>query len=162
LDYKKNIILYKSGVRGEIPNLDIWWRGERNGNLMAILAHIINRSRGDQKEALYNIRVIRILDENDNGEIAEKEMKKLFVNARIAGDIKILHHNNEDFLDNVKSVSGNSALIMMGLPGNYTDKANRALFKINEFFFTKEIKRYETLPTILFVKSNSILDLVED
>ncbi len=41
-----NILLYKHGKKGtESRRIDVWWKGEENGNLMAMLAYIISRAR---------------------------------------------------------------------------------------------------------------------
>ncbi len=41
-----NILLYKHGKKGtESRRIDVWWKGEENGNLMAMLAYIIRRAR---------------------------------------------------------------------------------------------------------------------
>lgn len=166
LDLNKNILLYKSGNPMEdsqiVNRLDIWWRGERNGNLMALLAFIINRSRSEKKEDPYSIRIIRKMGPNEDAKSAEGELKELFALARIQGEILILPHDEMVFLDQVKSISSKSSLIMMGLPGNYTEKVGKGLFRLNEFFFSKEISRYDSLPPLLFIRSNEAFNLTED
>ena len=51
---------------------------------------------------------------------------------------------------------------MMGVPGNYTDNEKRMLFNLNQYFFKKEIDKYNDLPAILFVKSAYVMDLIEE
>lgn len=162
LDQEKNILLFKKGISGQELRLDIWWRGERNGNLMALLAYIINRSRQEKKNSPYIIRIIRKMGEGENAAEAQKEMRQLLQLARISGEILILPHNEAKFVDEMGSISQKASIIMMGLPGNYTEKADKPFFKLNEFFFSKELSRYDKLPPVLFVRSAGPINLTED
>lgn len=162
LNLNKNILLYKRGIAGLDSGLDIWWRGERNGNLMALLSYIINQNRIRSHLKPLDIRIIRKISADDNEESARQELNILFTKARISGEIMILPHDETPFLEQMKGISFNASLVMMGLPGNYVDRAENPLFKINEFFFSKEINKYDDMPPMLFVRSNSSIDLTED
>jgi len=162
LDQEKNILLYKKGMAGQDLRLDIWWRGERNGNLMALLAYIINRSRQDKKNPPMLIRIIRKIGKEENALEAEQEIRRLLQLARISGEILILPYNDVKFVDEMGSISQSASIIMMGLPGNFTEKADKPFFKLNEFFFSKELSRYEKLPPVLFVRSAGRINLTED
>ena len=164
----KNILLYKGFgekvdsrlVKVRNKRLDIWWRGERNGNFMALLAYIINEGI-KEKESRYDIRILRMIGQGENVEKSEMELKELFSKARISGDVKILPHQDMPFTDILSAESADASLIMMGIPGNYVEQ-NRSLFRMNEFFFNKEIGRYNQLPPILFIRSVRAISLTED
>lgn len=74
----------------------------------------------------------------------------------------ILPFDTIPFIETLEAVSGNASLIMMGLPGNYIENQKRKLFKLDKFFFTKEIKKYDNLPPTLFVRSARHIKLTED
>ncbi|HOJ28711.1 MAG TPA: amino acid permease [Spirochaetota bacterium] len=162
LSLNKNILLLKNGEKfKDFNTIDIWWRGEKNGNLMVLLAYIIN-STMSEKSRKVNIRIIRKLGEREKEKTAQDEMETLLSRARISGEVVIIPHNDEEFLQTVVQVSSKSDLIMMGIPGNYIESQSKSFFNLNEYFFNKEIHKYDTLPTILFVKSASVLNLIED
>ncbi|MDC7221992.1 MAG: amino acid permease [Spirochaetales bacterium] len=164
----KNILLYKGldstvdsrMVRAKGKRLDIWWRGERNGNFMALLAYIINEGI-KLKEERYDIRILRMVGSGEDTEKAERELNDLFVRARINGEIKILPFREEPFTDILSDESSDASLIMMGIPGNYVEN-NKSIFRFNEYFFSKEIGRYRQLPPILFIRSIRAISLTED
>ena len=168
MEKNKNIILYKGldsivdsrMVKASDNRLDIWWRGERNGNFMALLAFIIN-SGISERDRKYNIRILRMVRPAEDVEKAEKELDDLFTRARINGEVSIIPFREEPFTEILAAESSDASLIMMGIPGNYVEN-NKSLFRFNEFFFTKEISRYNRLPPILFIRSVKAISLTED
>ena len=162
LSLNKDILFLKNGERFKTGGtLDIWWRGEQNGNLMVLLAYIMNLSSEERDR--YDIRIIRKLGKEEDKVLAESELRTLLKNARLAGEILILDDPEVSFKDALDKVSSSTSLIMMGLPGNYiSENGNRSLFKLNEFFFDKEISGYGNLPAILFVRSSRPMTLMED
>ncbi len=163
LSMGKDILLFNGGEKlKRRERLDIWWRGERNGNLMVLLAYIMNRSLIEEGFPPYTVRIIRKLQQDERIETTRLEITSLLNNARLTGEIMILPFDETPFTETLEEISGNASLIMMGLPGNYIEKQKRPLFKLNEFFFTKEIKRYDNLPPTLFVRSARHIKLTED
>ena len=162
LSLNKDILFLKNGERFRTGgNLDIWWRGERNGNLMVLLAYIMNLSSEERDR--FDIRIIRKLGKEKEKGQAEAELETLLQNARLDGEILVLDDPEVPFKDSLERISSSSSLIMMGLPGNYvSENGNRSLFKLNEFFFSKEIGGYGNLPAILFVRSSRPMRLMED
>jgi amino acid transporter len=163
LSLDNNILLLKNGkklLKNDI--IDIWWRGEKNGNLMVLLAYIMKSSNENRANKSNRIRIIRRLDEGDEKESSHDEMVTLLEKARLTGEVVILPFTEEPFVETVYKTSSNSDLIMMGLPGNYTDRGSKRFFNLNEFFFNKEINRYDELPPILFIKSAHVMNLIED
>ena len=164
----KNILLYKGLgdtvdsrlVKVREKRLDIWWRGERNGNFMALLAYVINAGI-KEKEDRYDIRILRMVGNGEDLDKSEAELKDLFGRARISGDVKILPHQDTPFENILSDESSDASLIMMGIPGNYMEQ-NRNKFRLNEFFFNKEIGKYNQLPPILFIRSVKAISLTED
>lgn len=163
LSLEQDILLFKGGEKlTKKERLDIWWRGERNGNLMVLLAYIINRSLADEGKQGYKVRVIRKLQGNEETGATREEITSLLNKARLSGEVLIIPFDSIPFIETLESVSGSASLIMAGLPGNYIDSKKRSLFKLNEFFFTKEIKKYDNLPPTLFIRSAKHIKLTED
>ncbi len=162
LSLDKDILFLKNGERFKTGGLlDIWWRGEQNGNLMVLLAYIMNLSSEERDR--YDIRIIRKLGKDEDKQSAETELDSLLKVARLNGEILILDDGEMTFKESLEKVSSSTSLIMMGLPGNYvSENGNRSLFKLNEFFFDKEISGYGNLPAILFVRSSRPMKLMED
>ena len=125
LEMNKNILFLKDGqLMKESGVIDIWWRGERNGNLMVLLAYIINSSRRESRKEPYSIRLIRKLGPEENTDSASLEINSLLDRSRLTGEIKILEHSDEVFLETLRRESSQAALVMMGLPGNFEKQGN--------------------------------------
>ncbi|TVR72780.1 MAG: amino acid permease [Spirochaetaceae bacterium] len=155
-----NVILARHGkVEAGADRIDVYWKGKENGNLMALLAYIINQSWSKEQRAIpYSIRIIRKLQEEESREEANAEMEALMNGARLAGDVLLLEPGDEPFRDTVEKNSGDAALILMGMPGKPMGPLAQ-MFELDELFFTKQIQQYEGMPPMLFVKASGVFDL---
>jgi amino acid transporter len=161
IEQKRNILLLKNGRKiVKIQNIDIWWRGEMNGNLMVLLAYIIAI---DDREKDFNMktRVIRMAENNESVENDRIEMTELLLNARLTGEVVILENEKRDFLEVLSEHSKDADLIMMGLPGQFSKDSSVKIFNLNEYFFDKQISKYDDLPPVLFIKSAQHIELIE-
>jgi hypothetical protein len=158
---KRNILLFQNSSKlTKIENIDIWWRGEMNGNLMVLLAYIITLDK--RKECCDpKIRIIRMAEKSESVTADRIEMEALLENARLRGEVVILENEKDDFFEVLKKYSSNADLIMMGLPGNFSKDNKVKIFNINEYFFDKQISKYDDLPSILFIKSAQHIELTE-
>jgi len=157
----KNILLLKNTSKlQKINTIDIWWRGEMNGNLMVLLAYIIKEYSKEQNSEI-DVRVIRMVEGSERLEENREEMETLLKNGRIDGEVVILQNEKDEFSEVLKKYSGNADLIMMGLPGQFEETDSKKIFSLSEYFFDKQISKYEELPTILFVKSAQQIELTE-
>lgn len=159
---KRKVLLRQVKQESVVGRLDIWWRGQKNGNLMVLLAYIINKSRRQRGEKPYQIRVLRSLARGQLVEEERLELIYLLQTARLEGEVEIVPYENKPFIETLQHYSGDCSLIMMGLPGNYVENQGRRLFNFNEYFFGKELEGYNHLPAVLFVKSASEINLLED
>ncbi len=163
LSLDKNLLLLKNSKKLlKQEKIDIWWRGERNGNLMVLIAYIIGSSLNPDEKKAFGIRILRRLDRNEDRAAAEEEMQSLLVKARLAGKVHVLDYSESDFIETVIANSMDSDLILMGIPGNFVDRESKKIFDLNEIFFRREIHRYDVLPAILFVRCPHVFDLIED
>jgi len=151
LKRKKNVLLLKNSEKLEkLERIDIWWRGEMNGNLMVLLAYIINCPR---------IRIIRMVEGQETYENDRREMKELLEKARLVGEVVIIEREDLPFGEVLTKYSSQADLIMMGFPGKISE--DKKSFILDEFFFDRQIANYDDLPATLFVKSVQILELFE-
>ncbi|MCA1753939.1 MAG: amino acid permease, partial [Spirochaeta sp.] len=102
-----NVILYRHG-RVEIGagRIDVYWKGQENGNLMALFAYIISHSgAGAKNQDVRAIRIIRKLMPEEAAEVARDEMKELIRGARLDGEVLILEPDDKRFQETVAANS---------------------------------------------------------
>ncbi len=157
---KVNVILYRHGkVEIGAGRIDVYWKGQENGNLMALLAYIISHSGERAKNPdVRAIRIIRKLKIEEQPEVAREEMEELIRGARLDGEVLILEPDEKRFQETVGTHSSDAAMILMGMPGETMGAVAQA-FQLDELFFTKQIEAYEDFPPILFVKASGVFDL---
>lgn len=159
---QKNVLLYKHGILRDPDSkrIDIWWKGEENGNLMALLSYIINRSDRREKKPEKHVRLIRKLFKGEEREKAENDLHLLLYNARLGGEVLILDEDEKPIDKSIEEQSSDALLIMMGMPGKKGGKVVR-LFSLNKLFFSRELEKFRNLPPLLFVKAYRTMDLFE-
>jgi hypothetical protein len=158
---KKNVLLYKPGfVTSEAKRIDVWWKGEENGNLMALLAYIINQSELSENREKYHIRMIRKLMSEEHRRQAQQEMEALMQGARLGGEILILPADKGEIHATIREYSKDASLIFIGMPGQRAGGIAR-LFSLDKLFFSRELDKFENFPPLLFVKAAETMDLLE-
>ena len=156
-----NVLLLKNASKfKKHKRIDIWWRGEKNGNLMVMLAWMMNGEAMKKGSTEHKIRLIRMPGVEDDIDSARAEMSDLLRRARLTGETVIVEQQDKAFLSIVGDESSGADLILLGLPGNY-DVDEKGRFVLNEDWFDKHLSLYDNLPAILFVKSAKVLDLIE-
>ena len=157
-----NILLYKHGKkRTESKRIDVWWKGEENGNLMAMLAYIISRADIKTGRTETTIRIIRKTGKADDRNKSGEEMYELLRRARLSGEVLIIQDDDKPIRENMVKYSSDAMLILMGIPGEKKGGLAR-LFSLDRLFFTRELEKFEDFPSMLFVKASRIFDLVEE
>lgn len=161
----RNVLLYKPGTRSEPEinpesRIDVWWKGEENGNLMALLSYIIVQSDREQGMVRRDVRIIRKLFAGEDSAAARSEMEALLAGARLSGEVVILPEDKEPIHGTIRSVSSDASLILVGMPGRRAPGIAK-LFALDEVFFSKEIDRFDNFPPILFTKAAIVMDLIE-
>lgn len=159
----KNVLLYKHGAASlpESNRIDVWWKGEENGNLMALLAYIINKTDIKEGKTPKSIRIIRKISGVVEEEASKVEMENILRRARLSGEVLILPEDDKSIHESIKEHSRDALLIIMGMPGERKGGI-AALFSLDEYFFTKELDKFIELPPVLFVKASRMMNLMED
>ncbi len=158
----KNVLLYRDGKirNSEKSSIDVWWKGEENGNLMALLSYIIQSSYIQGGERKANIRIIRKLSREENVPEAEEEMDKLMKGARLGGEVLVLSDDGKDIHTTIREISGDASLILIGMPGKRTGGIAK-IFSLDKILFTKELEKFVGFPPLLFVKAAKTVNLLE-
>jgi len=158
----RNVLLYLDGEIQEPGSnrIDVWWKGEENGNFMALLSYIISRSDEKSGKPLMKIRLIRKLFKGEEEDKARKEIQQLQDSARLAGEILIIPDDNETIQETIRNISSDAILVLMGMPGKKASGIVR-FFSLDRMFFTKEINKFQDLPPLLFVKACRVMKLFE-
>ena len=99
------VLLESKGIPNseESKRIDIWWRGQKNGGLMLLIAYLLSENWEWEN---VKIRVLRVLD-NEEGRIpAEEALQKLIDLARVDAEpavvlddesfTRVLHNNSAD------------------------------------------------------------------
>ena len=139
----------------------VWWKGEENGNLLALLAYIINTSDIKHEGRANTIRIIRKISDDDDRARAEDEMEDLLKRARLSGEVLIIQGKDKSLNEIIMTYSRNALLILMGIPGEKQGGIAR-LFSLDRLFFTRKLEKFLDFPPVLFVKASQIFDLVEE
>ncbi len=156
---RKNVILYKHGNPGGSLRVDVYWKGEENGNLMAILAYIV--SQADAASGKRNaIRLIRKMFNGEDAQSAKADLEKLLVGARLKGETLVLDQDENSFVETVRHTSSDADLIFMGVPGGRASGLSR-LFSLDKRAFSRQFDEYSDMPPILFVKAAGVHQLLE-
>lgn len=96
--YGKNIVIYDGSMdflidanKKEVV-IDVWWRGESNGALMLVLAHLMIHSKQIENG---RIRLVRSIHDKLETSQAEEELKELLVTSRIKAEVCVVLDNEE-------------------------------------------------------------------
>lgn len=148
----KSIALLKSEKEKDDPlevpkgTIDVWWLGEKNGNLMVLLAHLL-RSNPAWKNK--KIRLLRMIENESAKEEATQHLNQLITAARIDAECSVYIHN--DFKSMVQSISYQCALLILGMPDPEKDYFPAALENVQLMA--------SPFPRVLFVHSNGDMTL---
>jgi hypothetical protein len=108
----KSLILYQDGASSdrEHPRIDVWWRGQKNGSLLVILAHLLLLNR---EWAEGTVRVLRVV-ENEKGQASAVEALQLLVDeARVEARAEAIV-STRPFIEVFKETSRDATCIFMG------------------------------------------------
>ncbi|MDJ0761869.1 MAG: amino acid permease [Myxococcota bacterium] len=107
--------------------IDLWWRGENNGSLMALLAYLMTL---DRTWSHAQIRILRIVKDDQEEREATKHLAALREQTRITARIEVIR-TDESPPDVIASRSGPVAdLVMIGMAAATGDEARKFLDQI--------------------------------
>jgi amino acid transporter len=145
-----SVVAYKGAraVSDGQPRIDIWWHGQQNGSLMALLAYLV-QSQPRWKSA--EVRILRVVNTAEDHLLAEEELNAMVGAARVDMSIEIVL-TQRPVLEVIAERSGGSSLVFLGLSPADLAEMERLLAARDELL--------AALPTTLLVRSNGDCDLV--
>lgn len=129
--------------------IDIWWRGQANGSLMIILAHLICQNWGWRNA---RIRILRKIDGEAGRVPSTQALGKLIESARIKAEPTVLV-SNDSFANILHRHSRDADLIFMGFDIPAQENAASAFAHFDRLL--------DNMPTTLLVHSSGEADLFE-
>ncbi len=132
----------------EIPTgtIDVWWRGQQNGRLMLLLAHLL-RQNPDWRD--HEIRLVRVVSNPAAVEEVQKHLVQMSEVWRIHVEPLVLV--SDDFPRSLQTTSHDAALVILG-----TETPAEG----HEIGFYQHMENYVgPLPRVLFVNSAGGIDL---
>ena len=97
-------------VPDEPKRIDIWWRGNKNGALMLLLAFLISEN---WEWSNANIRILRVVENEAGLAQAESSLKKLLDLARVEGEVKVVL-GEESFSRVLHKHSADATCVILG------------------------------------------------
>ncbi len=134
--------------KGQNRRIDIWWRGERNGSLMLILAYLLTANWAWNQA---RIRILRISSPDENPDKSRRDLLELASAARISVTTLIVEPLATVQLT-IKTHSSDASVVLLGFqtPSAEDDEAFQARYDA----------LLEALPTTLLIWSNGEADLL--
>jgi amino acid transporter len=132
----------------EQRRIDLWWRGEKNGSLMAMFAYLLTL---DDTWSSAEIRIMRVVRTDDEEREAREHMAALKKHTRLPAEIRVLRTEDHP-LDVIAATSGGVAdLVLLGMKATGADEARRSLEVLDPML--------DRLPTTVLIWSNGEADV---
>ena len=140
-----NLAVLKQGdfVKGKRRKriIDIWWRGERNGSLMALFAYLMTLNRAWHGAM---VRLLRIVSDDEDAGKVQSRLKLMLKKARLTMAVDVIASCDPPH-EIMKRMSGQADLVFIGMSGN--DALNFAAYlRVMDDLF-------KSLPTTVIVLS---------
>ena len=144
--FERNLVLLKSGdiaPHRKRRTIDLWWRGQKNGSLMALFAYLMTL---DQTWSGAQVRLLRLVRSEAEAHEARRIVTALRDNARIVATVEIIR-SDESPWEMIPRTSGATAdVVMLGMSAAGGAEARQSLQTLRPML--------EQLPTTLIVWSN--------
>ncbi|MCB0420395.1 MAG: amino acid permease [Bdellovibrionales bacterium] len=128
--------------------IDLWWREETNGSLMALFAYLMTL---DSSWSQSKIRIMKIVSSERDRSAAEKRLNSLKLQIRLDAEIKIIE-SSEDANEVIARTSGTTAdLVFLGVGATSGEEAKDSIRHAKPLL--------KKLPTTFLVWSNGEADI---
>jgi hypothetical protein len=149
--FDMNLVVLKPGdiAPGRTQRtIDIWWRGEKNGSLMALFAYLMTL---DETWAGATLRILRLVRDEKQEHSARERMRRLVELTRLQAEIRVIR-SDEPFEDVIRRTSAAVAdVILLGLNATSGEEARRSLEAVDPIL--------DNLPATILVWSNGEADV---
>ena len=89
--------------------IDVWWRGRKNGELMLLLAHLLQRN---QEWRTRKIRLLRVIENEAGREEVQEHLEKLIDESRIRAEAEVVV--SSDPRGAIRDASSKAAIVFFG------------------------------------------------
>ena len=89
--------------------IDVWWRGNKNGELMVLLAHLLTKN---QNWRAHRIRLLRVVGNEAGREEVRQHLEALLVRARIKARAEVVI--SADPARAIQEASAGAAIVLLG------------------------------------------------
>ena len=147
---KSVVIVVDKGLPAEERRqrrIDIWWRGQENGSLMATLAHLLAQN-WEWRDS--RIRILRVIKDAAGRESSRQAVRKLVEAARIRAEPRVIV-SAEPFSEVFRSHSAKADVVFLGLHPSEDESAAQLYRRVSELL--------TDMPTTILVHSSGEADL---
>ena len=121
--------------------IDVWWRGQQNGALMLLLAHLLRKNQAWRGKP---IRLLRVIDKHEAVPEVERRLLELATNARIpVRPCAVV--SNRPTAQTLQEESADAALVILGFQTPEEGDEERLFERMEQLA--------GSLPRVLFVDS---------
>jgi hypothetical protein len=149
--FDKNLVVLNAGdiaLNKKTRIIDVWWRGESNGSLMALFAYMMTL---DTVWSSATIRFLRIVKNDEEEQEGRTHMNALIKEMRMSAKTEIIRSTDAP-ADIIAATSGPTAdLVILGMPATSAEEAKRSLNWMDPLL--------PRLPATLLVWSNGEADV---
>ncbi len=144
------LLLRESGVAvpSKTKRIDIWWRGQKNGNLMVLLAHLMKRN---WEWTRTQIRILRLVPHEAGRQPAVDALDSLVQSARMDADVVAIV-SEQTFRDTLHEYSADATCVMLGFETPAADN--------EQTWHDNYGRMLAGLPTTLLISSSGSEDML--
>jgi amino acid transporter len=141
-----NLVILKPGdmsPQKRRRTIDLWWRGKKNGSLMALFAYLMTL---DRTWSGAKVRLLRVVHDDAEERESRRLLEELRGHSRMAAEIELIRSEGPSH-EVIAATSGPTAdLVMLGLNASDAAEVLRSLEKLEPLL--------KELPTTVLVSSN--------
>lgn len=147
---KSALVMHDQGVpvHDEQRRIDLWWRGNENGSLMLILAHLLTSNWAWRRST---VRLLRSVKREEAREPARQALQDLIEAGRINAEAEVVV-SDHDFREDFVQASCDADLVLLGFEMPEQDQA--------ETFCRRWEVLLRDMPTTILVNSSGEADLL--
>jgi len=141
--------------RGATPDsltrrIDVWWRGQENGYLMMLIAHLLTLN---WEWSRASVRLLRLIEDEAGREPSREALQELVNKARIDAQVEVLV-SEDPFPQLLKRHSGDASVVILGF--KVPQESEGEAFRFQMYFE----RMLSGLPATLLISSSGEADVL--
>ena len=141
--------------RGAVPEslarrIDVWWRGQENGYLMMLIAHLLTLN---WEWSRAEVRLLRLIEDEAGREPSREALQELLNKARIDAHVEVLV-SGDPFPQVLKRHSGDASVVILGF--KVPQESDSEAFRFQMYFE----RMLSELPVTLLISSSGEADVL--